>query len=128
MEEGTMTNESARDEPGTPRVEQESSQVGEKGPAYGFWLATIALVLVSLVAFFAMFIFKDVFQNATDVTTVLSTLFTIVGTVVGTYFGIKTSSDTRDKLQGSIDKANETANRALAEMAPEAGRRVMRGE
>jgi hypothetical protein len=46
-----MTNESARDEPGTPRVEQESSQVGEKGPAYGFWLATIALVLVSLVAF-----------------------------------------------------------------------------
>src|SRR5215203_2291235 len=34
---------------------------------------------------FAMFIFKDVFQNATDVTTVLSTLFTIFGTVVGTY-------------------------------------------
>jgi hypothetical protein len=67
-----MTNESARDEPGTPRVEQESSQVGEKGPAFGFWLATIALVLVSLVASFAMFIFKDVFQNATDVTTVLS--------------------------------------------------------
>ena len=55
-------------------------------------------------------------------------LFTIVSTVVGTYFGIKTSSDTRDKLQGSIDKAIETANRALAEMAPEAGRRVMRGE
>jgi hypothetical protein len=67
-----MTNESARDEPGTPRVEQESSQVGEKGPAFGFWLATIALVLVSLVASFAMFIFKDVFQNATDVTRVLS--------------------------------------------------------
>ena len=108
MEEGIMTNESARDEPGTPRVEQESSQVGEKGPAYGFWLATIALVLVSLVAFFAMFIFKDVFQNATDVTTVLSTLFTIVGTVVGTYFGIKTSSD-----RGTNCKARSTKQSRL---------------
>jgi len=130
-----MTNESRSDEPRAPRVEQESSQNTEKGleatgrgPAYGFWLATIALVLVSLVSFFAMLIFKDVFENATDVTTVLSTLFTVVGTVVGTYFGIKTSGDTRDKLQGTINKANETANRALAELSPEAGRRVVRGE
>jgi hypothetical protein len=101
------------------------SQDTEKSPAYGFWLATITLVLVSLVAFFAMLVFKDVFENATDVTTVLSALFTVVGTVVGTYFGIKTSGDTRDKLQGSIDRANETANRALAELSPDAGRRVV---
>jgi hypothetical protein len=123
-----MTTESNREEPGTPRVEQGSSQDTKKNPAYGFWLATIALVLVSLVAFFAMLVFKDVFENATDITTVLSALFTVVGTVVGTYFGIKTSGDTRDKLQGSIDKANETTNRALAELSPEAGRRVVGGE
>jgi hypothetical protein len=99
----------------------------EKGPAYGFWLATITLVLVSLVALIAMLIFKGVFENATAVTTVLSALFTIIGTVVGAYFGIKTSGDTRDKLQGSIDRANETTNRAMAEISAEAGRRVMRG-
>ena len=130
-----MTTESNREEPGATRVKQGSpsadtmkgSAEPEKSPAYGFWLATISLVLASLVAFFAMLIFKDVFENATDITTVLSALFTVVGTVVGTYFGIKSSSDTRDRLQGSIDKANETANRALAELSTEAGRRVVGG-
>jgi hypothetical protein len=129
-----MANESNREEPGAPKVEQGRSQDTEKrpedtekSPAYGFWLATITLVLVSLVAFSAMLIFKDVFENATDVTTVLGGLFTFVGTVVGVYFGIKTSGDTRDKLQGSIDKANETTNRALAKLSPEAGRRVVGG-
>ena len=129
-----MADESNREEPGAPKVQQGSqldtkkgSADTEKSPAYSFWLATIALVLVSLVAFFAMLVFKDVFENATDVTTVLGALFTVVGTVVGTYFGIKTSGDTRDKLQGTIDKANETANRALAELSPEAGRRAVGG-
>jgi hypothetical protein len=100
------------------------SQDTEATPPYGFRLAAISLVLVSLVAFSAMLIFRDLFENATDVTTVLSTLFTVVGTVVGTYFGIKTSGDTRDKLQGSIDKANETANRAMAALPPEKAREV----
>ena len=128
-----MSDESYREEPGAPQEQgspqdtKKSSADTAKGPAYAFWLATITLVLVSLVALFAMLIFKDAFQNAADVTTVLSALFTIIGTVVGTYFGIKTSGDTRDKLQGSIDRANEVTNRALAEMSAEAGRRVMRG-
>ena len=130
-----MTDETYREEPKAPGADQGSTQGRQNGPAdtvktpaYGFWLATIALVLVSLVALLAMLIFKAVFENATDVTTVLGALFTVVGTVVGTYFGIKTSGDTRDKLQGSIDRANETANRALAELSTEAGRRVVGGE
>ena len=129
-----MSDEAYGEASGAPQVEKggpqdtkKSSAVTEKGPAYGFWLAAITLVLVSLVALFAMLIFKDTFQNATDVTTVLSALFTIIGTVVGTYFGIKTSGDTRDRLQGSIDRANEVTNRALAEISAEAGRRVTRG-
>jgi hypothetical protein len=133
MEGGIMANESDREKPGTSREEHGSQQDTkngsadtEKRPAYGFWLATITLVLISLVAFSAMWIFKDVFENATDVTTVLGALFTVVGTVVGTYFGIKTSGDTRDKLQTTIDKANETANRALAELPPEKAREVVR--
>jgi hypothetical protein len=108
-------------------VQPPPTQDTEKGPAYGFWLAVLAIVLTSVVAFAAMLIFNNVFKNATDVTTVLSALFTIVGTVVGTYFGIKTSGDTRDKTQGAIERANETANRALAELSPEAGRRIVRG-
>ena len=129
-----MANESNREESGGPKVEQGSPQDKEKrpadtekGPAYGFWLAVLSIALVSLVAFFAMLMFQDVFENATDVTTVLSSLFAVVGTVVGTYFGIKTSGDTRDKLQGTIDKATETANRALAELPPDKAREVVRG-
>jgi hypothetical protein len=127
-----MTDESNREEPGASQVGQGSPQDTKKGPAdteknaaYGFWLATITLVLVTLVALLAMLIFKDVFQNVTDVTTILGALFTVVGTVVGAYFGIKTSGDTRDKLQGTIDKANETANRALAELPPDKAREVV---
>ena len=108
-------------------VQPPPTQDTEKSPAYGFWLAVLAVVLTSVVAFAAMLIFKNVFENATDVTTVLSALFTVVGTVVGTYFGIKTSGDTRDKTQGAIERANETANRALAELSPDAGRRVVGG-
>jgi len=149
-----MANESNSEETGTPRAGQDGPttvqpstgqqppggeqqtqtvvqptppQGTEKSPAYGFWLAVLAIVLASLVAFSAMLIFKGVFKNATDVTTVLSALFTVVGTVVGTYFGIKTSGDTRDKTQGAVERANETANRALAELSPEAGRRVTGG-
>ncbi len=97
-----------------------------KSSPYAFYVAALALVLISLVTVSAMLIFKNLFENATDVTTVLASLFTVVGTVVGTYFGIKTSGDTRDKMQGTIDRATETANRALAELDPEAGRRVVR--
>ena len=74
-----------------------------------------------------MLIFKSAFKNATDVTTVLSSLFAAVGTVVGAYLGIKTSGDTRDAAQGEVERAHETANRALAELPPEVGRRVAGG-
>jgi len=74
-----------------------------------------------------MLIFKGAFENATDVTTVLSSLFAVVGTVVGAYLGIKTSGDTRDTMQGAAERAHETANRALAELPPEVGRRVAGG-
>jgi hypothetical protein len=123
----TTTTATSRAEQDKPTVLQPSIQEIQKSPAYGFWLAVISLALVSLVAFSAMLIFQDVFQNATDVTTVLSSLFAVVGTVVGTYFGIKTSADTRDNAQGTIEKANEIANRALAELPPEVGRRVASG-
>jgi hypothetical protein len=72
-----MANESSREEPGTPAAHEGSStaagpslepalvranpQDTQKGPAYGFWLAALALVLVSVVAFSAMLIFKSAF-------------------------------------------------------------------
>ena len=41
--------------------------------------------------------------------------------------GIRTSGDTRDTMQGAVERAHETANRALAVLPPEVGRRVARG-
>jgi hypothetical protein len=73
-----------------------------------------------------MVVFQDLFENATEVSTMLGSLFAVVGTVVGAYFGIKTSGDTRDKMQGTIERSNEIANRALAELDPETSRRVVR--
>jgi hypothetical protein len=75
-----------------------------------------------------MLIFKDRFGEGALVTTALSTLFGIFGTVIGAYFGIKASNDTAERSQGAIEKANQTANRALAELSPDVGRQIMRGE
>jgi hypothetical protein len=89
-------------------------------PPYGMYVALAALVLMSLVAFSAMLMFKDLFENATEASTMLGSLFAVVGTVVGAYFGIKTSGDTRDKMQGTIDRAHEITHQVLAE--PDRGR------
>jgi hypothetical protein len=53
---------------------------------------------------------------------------TSVRRVIGAYFGIKASNDTAERSQGAIERANETANRALAELLPEVGKQIMRGE
>ncbi len=74
-----------------------------------------------------MLIFQDVFKEAAVVTTALSTLFGIFGTVIGAYFGIKASNDTAERSQGAIERANQTANRALAELPPDVGKEIMRG-
>jgi len=118
-EEATAAKEA---QPATQPVAPEA----QKASPYAFYVVTLALVLVSLVAFSTMLIFRGLFENATDVTAVLSSLFAVVGTLIGAYFGIKASSDVTDKTRNTIERANEVTNRALAELDPEAGRRVVR--
>jgi hypothetical protein len=120
-EEGTIAKETE-----TPPVGQTAPPDTQTTSPYAFYLVTLALVLVSFVGSSAMLIFRNLFENATDVTTVLSSLFAVIGTLVGAYFGIKASGDAHDKARHVTDRANEVANRALAELAPEAGRRVVR--
>jgi hypothetical protein len=77
-----------------------------------------ALVLVTAVAVWALFFYKSVFTEATDVTSLLASLFGIVGTIVGAYFGIKSTNDTTDKAMGQVEKESrrtERANRAARE-------------
>jgi small neutral amino acid transporter SnatA (MarC family) len=107
-------------------VARASTQVQARTPN-ALYIAALALILVFLVSLVALWIFRDIFENATDVTTVLSSLFAVVGTVVGAYFGIKASGDANDKAQVAIDRANEIANQALVELSPEAGKRVVDG-
>ena len=125
--------EGAADVTEEAKVENEAQPVSravapeaQKASPYALYVIALALVLVSLVALSAMLIFRDLFENATDVTTVLSSLFALVGTLVGAYFGIKASNDATDKVQDTFDRANEVTNRALAELDPQAGRRVVR--
>ncbi len=94
-------------------------------PAYAFRVVVIALSLASGVFLLTIGvgIFKNLFM-AGQITTALASLFTLVGTVVGTYFGIKVSSDTTDKTQGVIERANDRANKALAALDPQEGKRI----
>lgn len=95
------------------------------GRPYAFYVVALALILITVTFLLTMLIFKAVFKEDTAVTTALGSLFTVVGTVLGAYFGIKVSSDTTDKTRGAIERANDTANRALAALPPEEGRRIM---
>jgi hypothetical protein len=89
-----------------------------------------------------MWIFADLFKNATTVTTALGSLFTLIGTVVGAYFDIKVSNDTSERSQGAIERAHSsaqeanrraeqahgTAQQALAELDPKVARRIVQGD
>ena len=125
--------------PSAPTSDQETADQRRSRP-YGMIVALAALILMSLVAFAAMLMFRDVFENATDVSTVLASLFAVVGTVVGAYFGIKTSGDARDKMQetiestnrmrdsmqGIIDREKERSTRALAQLDSETRERILK--
>jgi hypothetical protein len=94
-------------------------------PPYAFYLVALALSLVSGV--FLLTIGVGIFMGlfaAEQITTALGSLFTLVGSVVGTYFGIKISSDTTNKAQGTIERANDRANKALAALPPEDGKQI----
>src|SRR5215211_3317071 len=120
----------SKDLPATGQTVSTADQGADQGAAgragsspYGMYVALATLFLLTVVVLFAMVVFQDLFENATEVSTMLGSLFAVVGTVVGAYFGIKTSGDTRDKMQGTIERSNEIANRALAELDPETSRR-----
>jgi hypothetical protein len=89
-----------------------------------------------------MWIFGDLFKNATTVIAALGSLFTLIGTIVGAYFGIKVSSDTSERSQGAIERAHgsteeatrraeqahDTAQKALAELDPGVARKIVQGQ
>jgi hypothetical protein len=112
-------------QPGAPEGQPVAPEA-HRVPPYGLYVVALALVLISLVAFSAMLIFRNLFENATDVTTVLSSMFAVVGTLVGAYFGVKASNDATDKVQDNLIRTRDITNRALAELDPEVGKRVMR--
>src|SRR5918997_1622469 len=122
-------------------MEQRTNQQSWRSPPYAFFVAALAIVGACLVFGLSMGIFGDLFKNATTVIAALGSLFTLIGTIVGAYFGIKVSSDTSERSQGAIERAHgsteeatrraeqahDTAQKALAELAPEVARRIVQG-
>jgi hypothetical protein len=92
---------------------------------YNFILALAVIILAAIIFGIVMAIYKDVFTEGALVTTAMSTLFGIFGTVVGAYFGIKSSNDTIDKSRKDVAEANEKANRALAALPSDEGKKVL---
>lgn len=92
---------------------------------YAFFVVALALVSISVTFLLIMLMFRRAFlEQPETVIMALGSLFTVVGTVIGAYFGIKVASDTTDKTRGTIERANDTTNRALAALPPEEGKRI----
>ena len=92
---------------------------------YNLIVALAVIILAAIIFGIVMAIYKDVFTEGALVTTAMSTLFGIFGTVVGAYFGIKSSNDTIDKSRKDVAEANEKANRALAALPSDEGKKVL---
>jgi hypothetical protein len=115
--EGSATLDQKR-EMDTPRGADTASR------PYAFYVVALAFIVILIAFVVVMAIFRGLFEEAAEVTTVLSSLFTVIGTVLGAYFGIKASSDTTDKARGAIERANDTANKALAALPPQVGKGI----
>ena len=86
-----------------------------RSPPYAFFVAALAIVAACTVFGLSMWIFAELFNNATTVTTALGSLFTLIGTVVGAYFGIKVSNDTSERSQGAIERERTAMRRRRTE-------------
>ncbi len=102
-----------------------STSRDHKTPPYAFGIAALAIIVAAIVFVVVMWIYQDKITDGALVISALSTLFGIFGTVVGAYFGIKLSNDATDKTQSAVNEANDKANRALAEVDPDVGRRII---
>lgn len=121
--------------------EEGPNRVPWRSPPYAFYVVALAIVSASMVFTLSMWIFADLFRNATAVTAALGSLFTLIGTVVGAYFGIKVSNDTAERSHGAIERAQDrvseaneraeqshnTAEQALSELPPDVARRIKQG-
>jgi uncharacterized membrane protein len=120
-------------------MEGQGNQQSRRSPPYAFFVAALAIVGACLVFGLSVWIFGDLFKNATTVIAALGSLFTLIGTIVGAYFGIKVSSDTSERSQGAIERAHGsteeatrraeqahvTAQQALAELDPTVARKIV---
>ncbi len=94
-------------------------------PPYAFRIAALAIIVAAIVFILIMLIFRNKIADGALVISALSTLFAVIGTIVGAYFGIKLTSDSTDKAQNAVKKANDEANAAFAELDPDVGRRII---
>lgn len=102
-----------------------SASGDHRTPPYAFRIVALAIIVAAIVFLVVMWIYQDKIADGALVVSALSTLFGVFGTVVGAYFGIKLSNDATDKAQNAVDEANDKANRALAEVDPDVGRRII---
>jgi hypothetical protein len=104
---------------------EEKPSASHRTPPHAFNLAGGAIIVAAIVFLVVMWIFSDKIGDGALVISALSTLFGVIGTIVGAYFGIKLTNDATDKTQDAVEKANDKANAALAEVDPEVGKRII---
>lgn len=80
------------------------------------WIVILGLIVIALLVYFLPV--GDGWK-ASDVTTLVGALTTFLGTVVGAFLGVQVGS-------AGKEKAEDIANRALAELPPEAANRVLK--
>src|SRR5687768_9983289 len=62
---------------------QQANQQSWRSAPYAFFVAALAIMGACLVFGLSMWIFGDLFKNATTVIAALGSLFTLIGTIVG---------------------------------------------
>ena len=91
------------------------------------WLA-FALAVTGLVlsAVLVIFLVCKGWHTASDVVAVVGLFTSVLGTLVGTFFGAQVGAAGKEKEQQAALAANRLAQRALAQLAPDQAREILR--
>ena len=89
--------------------------------AWGAWVVIAGLVVVLVVALFAISRWTD----TKDVTAVIGSVTGVVGTLAGAYFGVHAGQAGRDRAEAQKDDAQQKLTRLAAAVDPNVAARVM---
>jgi vacuolar-type H+-ATPase subunit I/STV1 len=92
---------------------------------YAFWLAVVGL---GIAAMLVGYLINNGIKAAADIVAITGLFTSVLGTLVGAFFGLQIGSAGTTRERQERQKAQQVAERALAELDPARARAIIGGD